>query len=114
MLFRFEISNILKLYTDYHLSKFQISWLSGSNFMEVSVGYQIFPLFFGNDVIMTSFAYFVEHNISYQPCKFQLPRVSGSNLTEGGRKHPQCCTARKKPSAFRVNPIMPGGVQHHP
>ena len=36
---------------DYHLSKFQISWLSGSNFMEVSVRYQIFTLF----LVMTSF-----------------------------------------------------------
>ena len=30
--------------------------------------------------------------------------MSGSNLTEGGGKHPppQCCTGRKKPSAFSV------------
>ena len=41
-----KISNFLKLNIDYHLSKFQISWLSGSNFMEVSVRYQIFLLFF--------------------------------------------------------------------
>ena len=45
-----KISNFLKLYIDYHLSKFQMPWLSGSNFMEVSVRYQIFPLF----LVMTS------------------------------------------------------------
>ena len=55
---------------------------------------------------LSKFAYFVEHNISYQPCKFQLSTMFGSNFTEGGGKHtlppPQCCTGRKKPSAFRV------------
>ena len=45
-----KISDVLKLYIDYHLSKFQISWLSGSNFLQVSVRYQIFPLF----LVMTS------------------------------------------------------------
>ena len=45
-----KISNFLKLCIDYHLYKFQISWLSGSNFMEVSVRYQILPLF----LVMTS------------------------------------------------------------
>ena len=32
--------------------------------------------------------------------------MSGSSLTEGGggwKTPPQCCTGRKKPSAFRVN-----------
>ena len=33
----------MKLFINYHLSKFQIFWLSGSNFMEVSVRYHIFP-----------------------------------------------------------------------
>ena len=54
--------------------------------MEVSVKHQILPLFF----IMASFIIvelsnlhiFVEHNISYKPCKFQLSRMSGSNFTE--------------------------------
>ena len=81
-----KISNFLKLDIDYHLTMFQISWLSGSNFAIV----------FGNDVIMTSFVtvelsilhIFVEHNISYQPCKFQLFRMSGSNFTEGGGNTP--------------------------
>ena len=40
---------------DYHQSKFQMSWLSGSNFMEISVRREILPLYFGNDVIMISF-----------------------------------------------------------
>ena len=80
-----KISNLLKLYIDYHFSKFQISWLSGSNFMEVSVRHQILSLF----LVMTLFlAYFVEHNISYQPCKFQLSRISGSNFTEGVKNTP--------------------------
>ena len=38
-------------------------------------------------VKLFKFTCFVEHNISYQPCKFQLFRISGSNLTEGG-EHP--------------------------
>ena len=39
-------------------------------------------------VMLFEFTYFVELNISYQPCKFQLSRMSGSNLTgEGDRKH---------------------------
>ena len=33
-------------------------------------------------------AYFVEPNISYQPCKFQLSRMFGSNFKEGMEKHP--------------------------
>ena len=44
-----KILNFLKLYID--LSKFQISWLSGSNFIEVIVRHQILPLF----LVMTSF-----------------------------------------------------------
>ena len=50
-----KISNFLRLYIDYHFCKIQISWLSGSNFMEVSVSHRIFAIVFGNDVIMTSF-----------------------------------------------------------
>ena len=78
-----EISNFLKLCIDYHLSKFQISWLSGSNFLEVSVRYQISPLF----LVMTSFIITKLSNLQIS-CKFQLSRMSGSNLTEGGGKHP--------------------------
>ena len=92
------ISNFLKLYIDYHLSKCQIPWLSGSNYMEVSIRHQILPLFFvmtplWGHLLLLSFqiCIFVEHNISYQPCKFQLSRMCGSNFTEGW-----------DPSAFRV------------
>ena len=35
--------------------------------------------------------------------------MSGSNFTEGGGKHPQCFTRRKKPSAFSVYLRRPGG-----
>ena len=55
MLLRFENLKFFKLYMDYHLSKFEVFWLSGSYFMEVSVKYPHFPIVFGNDVIMTSF-----------------------------------------------------------
>ena len=44
-------------------------------------------------------AYFVEHNISYQLCKFQLSRMSGSNFTEGVEN---TSPREKKPSAFWV------------
>ena len=51
-----------------------------------------FSIVFGNGVNKTSFvktgpfklAYFVEHDISYQPSKFQSFRFSGSDSTEGG------------------------------
>ena len=101
------------LYRHYHPSKFQISWLSGSIFMEVSVRHEILSLFLvimslWHHLLMLRFkvAYFIQHSISYQPCKFQLSRMSGSNFTGGGvflPPPPQCCTKRKKPSAFRVN-----------
>ena len=41
----------MKLHIDYYPSKFQVSWLSGSNFVEVSVKHEILPLF----LVMTSF-----------------------------------------------------------
>ena len=31
-----QVSNFVKQAIGYHVAKFQISWLSGSNFMEVS------------------------------------------------------------------------------
>ena len=34
------------------------------------------------------FAYFVELNKSYQLAKFHWPRLSGSNFTRAGGKHP--------------------------
>ena len=58
--------------------------------MVVSVRYQILPLFLvmASLCIFCTFAYFVKHNISYQPCKFQLSRISGSNFTEGVKDTP--------------------------
>ena len=70
--------------------------------MEVSLRYQMLPLF----LVMTSFiivklskfACFVEHNISYQPCKLQLSRMSGSNFTEGGVENtPSAAPGGKSP-----------------
>ena len=106
MLLVFENLSFVKLNISYRLFKFQIFWLSGSNFMEVSVR----PPKHHYDVIMTSFlitefpklAYFVEHDIGYQLSKFQCSRMSGSNFMEGGGNPPPCCNEIKKPSACRV------------
>ena len=93
--------------TLYRLLPLQVSnllvvWI---DFIEVIVRQEILPLF----LVMTSFVIvkllnlyiFVEHNIGYQPCKFQLSKMFGFNFTEGGGKHPpphpQCCTGRKSP-----------------
>ena len=62
------------------------------------------------DVIMTSFlitefpklAYFVEHDIGYQPSKFQCSGMSGSNFMEGSGNLPPCCNEIKNLSACRV------------
>ena len=99
----FENLSFVKLNIGYHLSKLQISWLSGSNFMEVSVG----PPKHHYDVIsyhrVFNLAYFVEHDIGYQPSKFQWSRMSGSNFMEGsGPPSPQCYNEIKKASAYRV------------
>ena len=40
---------------------------------------------------------FVEHNIRYQPCKFEFSRISGSNFTEGGGKNPCAAPGEKSP-----------------
>ena len=39
-------------------------------------------------LVTLKFAYFVEHNISYHSCKFQLSRMSKSNFTEGLKNTP--------------------------
>ena len=86
----------MKLNIGYHPSKFQVSWLSRSNFMEVSVR----PQKHHYDVIMTSILiivfpkleYFVEHNIGYQPSKFQSSKMSESNFMEGGGTPPSATT----------------------
>ena len=51
MFLGFENLNFVKQDIGYHVAKFQISWLSGSNFMEVSVR----PQKHHYDVIMMSF-----------------------------------------------------------
>ena len=33
---------------------------------------------------VSKIAYFIEHDIGYQPFKFQYSRMSGSNFMEGG------------------------------
>ena len=58
----------------------------------------IYKLFgFAEDRILQLFL--VERSISYQPCKLQLSRMSGTNFTEGGGNipPPQCCTGEKNP-----------------
>ena len=51
-----------------------------------------FAIVFGNDVIyyplFSKLTYFVEHNISNQPSKFQCLRLSVSKFTERGGKNP--------------------------
>ena len=39
---------------------------------------------------VSKLAYFVEHDIGYQPSKFRCSRVSGSNFMEGVKPLPQC------------------------
>ena len=95
-----KISNFVKLDIGYHPSKFQISWLSWSNFMEVSARPPKTPLWRHYDVnsyhCVSKFAYFVEHNIGYHPSKFQFPRMSGSNFMDGGGKDPPVLQQDKK------------------
>ena len=86
----------------YHLCKFQISWLSGSNFIEVNVR----PPKHSYDAIsyhgVSKLAYFVEHDIGYKPFKFQCSRMSGSSFMEGVEPSPQCYNETKKLSACKV------------
>ena len=59
----------------------------------------------GRHLLLLGFklAYFVEHNISYQPSNFQPSRMSGSDFIEERLKNtPQCLIGTEKPSAFRV------------
>ena len=50
------------------------------------------------DVISNHFvsklAYFIEHDIGYQPSKFQCSRMSGSNFMDGGGTPPPSATTR--------------------
>ena len=54
---------------------------------------------------VSKLAYFVKHDIGYQPSKFQCSRMSGSNFMEGDGT-PQCYNEIKKPSAYRVKTIF--------
>ena len=51
--------------------------------------------------LITEFPNFIEHDIGYQPSKFQCSRMSGSNLMEGGGT--PVLQRDKKPSAYMVN-----------
>ena len=88
MLLGFE--NLKFRETEYRLSPLQVSifWLSGLNFMQVSVRHQKHHY----DVIsyhrVSKFAYSVEHDIDYQPYEFQCSRTSGLNFMEGRWKKP--------------------------
>ena len=90
--------------TEYRLSsvQVQISWLSGLNFMEVSVR----PPKHHYDVIsfdcVSKLAYFVEHDIGYQPTNFQCSGMSRSNFMEGGNPSSHCYKEIKKSSAITV------------
>ena len=47
-------------------------------------------------IIVSKLAYFVEHNIGYQPSKFQCSTMSGSNFMDGGGKDPPPVLQRDK------------------
>ena len=82
----------MKLLLSYQAADFQAPQLFKSNFTEVSIRHPKNDY----DVIMTSpsqylvfkIAHFVELNRNYHPVKFQWPRLSGSNFTKAGGKHP--------------------------
>ena len=75
-------------------------------FIQVSLRLPKTPLWHHYDVnsyhCVSKLAYFVEHDIGYQPLKFECSRMSGSNFMEGGGTPPQCYNEMKKPSAYRV------------
>ena len=49
----------------------------------------------------------MEHNISYQPCKFQLSRMSGSDFTEEVGKTPSPVLGEEGPVLLGLkNPIL--------
>ena len=107
----FKFAYLVEFTKGYQPAKFQCCRLSGSSFTE---GLQKHNY----DVIMTSFhnfgirnfktpkkrlwrqydvtsqylafkiAHFVKLNRRYQPAKFHWPRLSGSNFTRAGGKHP--------------------------
>ena len=52
---------------------------------------------------LSNFANFVEHNISYQPCKIQLSGMSGSNFSEGVEKPLNAVPGEKSPVLLGLN-----------
>ena len=57
--------------------------------------------------LVCKLAYFVEHNIGFQPSKCQCFRLSLPNLTEWGGKHPSLVLQQdEKPSGYRVKTLQ--------
>ena len=103
MFFAFENLSFVKFIIAYQPCRFQISLLSGSNFMEVSVRPPKITLWRHFYHWVSKLVYFVELVIDYQPSKFQCFRMSGSNFMEGGWKTPpQSYKEIRKPSAYKV------------
>ena len=112
MFLRFENLKFCKTkYKTYLPDKFEISCLSGSNFMEVNVRPP-------QNTIMTTLwrhflslslqiSTFLEHDRGYQPSKFQCSRMSRSNLWKGVNPPPKCYNEIKKPSAHRAKRPAP-------
>ena len=101
-----KISNFVNLYIGYYPSKFQISWLFGSNFMEVSVRHPKHYYDLISYHYVSKLAYFVEYDIGYQSSKFQCSRMYGSNFVEGGGNPSpaQCFNEIKSPMLMGLNP----------
>ena len=59
---------------------------------------------------VSKLAYLVEHDIGYQPSKFQCSVMSGSNFMEGGgNPPPKCYNEIRKPSVYRVKIVLEKG-----
>ena len=79
-----------------------IAWFQGSRNVAIVFGIDII---IGCHYLSLGFQInkFEEHNIGYQPSKFQCFRLSLSNLTEWSGKHPSPVLQQdKNPSAYRV------------
>ena len=55
------------------------------------------------NIWISKFAHFVNLNRRYRPAKFHWHRLSGSNFTRAGGKHPSDLHALKMPCPYRVN-----------
>ena len=87
-----KFPNFVKLVISYQPAKFQIPQLSESNFTEVFIGHPKKPFWRHYDVTSQYLAFkiakFMELNKRYQPSKCHWPRLSRSNFTRAGGKHP--------------------------